>query len=251
MSSPAGRHARGRQPGAPTGESKATEAPSVIQARGLRKEYGDRPALEALDVTIAPGETVALIGHNGSGKSTFLRLTAGLIEASAGSVRVAGAEAGSMPARAALSYVGDQPSFYDDLSVRDHLEYVARLHGVADWEEIADALVEHLGIAHRMDDLPSTFSRGLRQKAAIALGFVRPFDVIVVDEPFVGLDLAGRDALVELLDQARTDGAAVVVATHEVAFAAGAPRTLVLADGVLVYDGSDGESAAREHLGER
>ena len=90
--------------------------------------------------------------------------------------------------------------FYDDLSVWEHLEYIARLHGTEDWEQQAVDLVEMVGLTPRVDDLPTTFSRGLKQKAAIAMAFVRPFDVMLVDEPFVGLDRTGREALLELFD---------------------------------------------------
>jgi ABC-2 type transport system ATP-binding protein len=222
---------------------------SMMHATQLAKDYGDRPALQPIDLTISPKEVVALIGHNGSGKSTLLKLAAGTLSPTSGSITVAGAEAGSLPARAAMSYLADSPTFYDDLSVWEHLEYVARLHGVDDWESTATALVDHLGLTDRADDLPQTFSRGLRQKAALTLGFVRPFELLVVDEPFVGLDEFGRGALLELLDQAAIDGATVVVATHELSFAERAARVVVLADGAIVHDGPDGLDAARQHLG--
>ena len=89
----------------------------------------------------------------------------------------------------------------------EHLEYVARLHGRDDWEQDAADLLGHLGLYERADDLPVTFSRGLRQKTALALGLIRPFELLLVDEPFVGLDAAGKAALLELLDEAHGDGA--------------------------------------------
>ena len=112
-----------------------------------------------------------------------------------------GHPAGSLPARAALAYLSDSPTFYEDLSVWEHLEYVARLHGHEDWEQDAADLLDHLGLYDRADDLPTSFSRGLRQKASIAMAFIRPFDVLLVDEPFVGLDASGKAALMELLDR--------------------------------------------------
>jgi ABC-2 type transport system ATP-binding protein len=222
---------------------------SMLETRQLAKDYGDRPALQPLDLLIPAHEVVALIGHNGSGKSTLMKLAAGTLSPSSGEVIVAGHPAGSQPARAALSYLADSPTFYDDLSVWEHLEYVARLHGVEDWEETSTALLDHFGLAARKDDLPVTFSRGLRQKAALTLGFVRPFELLMVDEPFVGLDEFGRGALRELLAQAAIDGATVVVATHELSFAERAGRVVVLADGAIVHDGPDGLEAARRHLG--
>jgi ABC-type multidrug transport system ATPase subunit len=213
---------------------------AAVRTDRLTKAYGDLVALAPLDLEIAEGERVAVVGHNGSGKSTLLRLAAGLLDASGGDVRVAGFASGSLEARAALSYIGDHPSFYDDLSVWEHLGYVARLHGVTEWEEQALALLQHLGIEHRRDDLPFRFSRGLRQKAAIALGFVRPFEVVMVDEPFVGLDAAGKLAFVDLLQQAHQDGGTVVVATHEPAFLDEVDRLVALRDGEVSYDGPPG-----------
>jgi ABC-type multidrug transport system ATPase subunit len=146
--------------------------------------------------------------------------------------------AGSIEARAAVSYLSDNPTFYEDLSVWEHLEYVAGLHGVRDWDQHAADLLGHLGLYERADDLPNRFSRGLRQKASIAIAFIRPFEVLLVDEPFVGLDANGKQALLELLDEARSDGATLVVATHELAFVDRVERCVALRDGTVVHDGA-------------
>jgi ABC-type multidrug transport system ATPase subunit len=219
--------------------AKAKKAPprGALHADGVSKVYGDRPALAALDLHVPYGEAVALVGHNGSGKTTFLRIAAGLIEPSDGTVLIDGHPAGSLPARAAMAYVSDSPTFYEDLSVWEHLEYVARLHGHDDWEQDGADLLDHLGIYERADDLPTSFSRGLRQKASIALAFIRPFDVLLVDEPFVGLDAAGKTALLELLAEAQNDGRTLLVATHELSLLDRVSRCVALRDGELLYDG--------------
>ena len=211
--------------------------PPAIEVTGLAKAYGDAPALAPLDLTIPAGQRVALIGHNGSGKTTLLRMLAGLLDPTDGDIAIGGLQPGSVAARAAVSYLADQPVFYDDLSVIEHLEYVARLHGVDEWRARADDLAARLGLTGRIDDLPTTFSRGLRQKAAICLAFVRPFDVLLVDEPFVGLDTPGRTALLELFDDAHALGSTVVVATHELTTVAASDRVVALRAGELVYDG--------------
>ncbi len=215
---------------------------AALVADGVAKRYGNAVALEPLELTVTTGERVSLIGHNGSGKSTLLRLCAGLIEPSEGTIAVAGHPAGSLAARAQLSYLGDQPVFYDDLSVWEHIEYVARLGGNGQWVPRATELVERLGLAQRTDDLPASFSRGLRQKAAIALAFVRPFSLMLVDEPFVGLDVSGRRALLELLLDAQHVGVTLVVATHELATISASHRVLALRDGELVFDGTPDEA---------
>jgi ABC-2 type transport system ATP-binding protein len=229
-------------PAAKSGTRSAPPAPkrptgALLWAAGLTKEYGDLPALAPVDLTIRPHEAVVLIGHNGSGKTTFLRMAAGLLEPSGGVIELDGHAAGSVGARAAVSYVSDNPTFYEDLSVWEHLEYVARLNGRDDWDQDGADLLGALGIYERADDLPVTFSRGLRQKTALALGLIRPFQLLLIDEPFVGLDAAGKAALLELLDDAHRGGAALVVATHELDFVQRVDRCVALRDGELAYDG--------------
>lgn len=220
----------------------------ALGVAALTKSYGDRVALGPVDLEVAQGERIALIGHNGSGKTTLLRIAVGLLDASTGRVEVRGRPAGSVQARRAVSWLGDTPTFYDDLSLLEHLEFIARMHGVVDWSPRADALLERLGLVDRRDDLPTTFSRGLRQKSAIAMAFVRPFNLMLVDEPFVGLDVTGREALLALLDEAAAEGAAQMVATHDLAFVERVGRVVALRDGVIIHDGAppdDGAALAR------
>jgi ABC-2 type transport system ATP-binding protein len=210
----------------------------LLVAHDVAKAYGDLVALEPLSLSVEPGEVVALVGHNGSGKSTFLRLAAGLLDATDGWIEIACEPAGSTVACATTSFVPDDPVLYDDLSVREHLTYVAALYGEPPGEDDQETLLDRLGLTHRADDLPARFSRGLRQKASIALGLIRPFRLLLVDEPFVGLDSSGRAAMLELLDDAREHEAAVVVATHDPSFVERATRCVALRDGRLVHDGA-------------
>ena len=240
-----------KPPSAQKGESSSTSRkaepvlPAALIANNVAKDYGDGPALYPLSLRIEEHEKVALIGHNGSGKTTFLRMATGLLEPASGSITVFGQEPGSMDARSKLSYLADAPTFYDDLSVWEHLEYTARLHNMGAWEQKAADLLGQLGIYDRADDLPTRFSRGLKQKAAIAIAFIRPFELMLVDEPFVGLDADGKEALLDLFDQASADGAALVVATHELSFVSRTARTIALRDGSLVFDGESSQAEAR------
>jgi ABC-type multidrug transport system ATPase subunit len=209
----------------------------ILVADEATKAYADLVALSPLSLSMAPGQTVALVGHNGSGKSTFLRMAAGLLELTSGSITVAGAPAGTSEARAAVSFLPDEPVLYDDLSVREHLAYVAALHGVDASGEELDELIARVELSHRADDLPARFSRGLRQKTSIALSLIRPFELLLVDEPFVGLDATGKEALLGILDELHADGAAVVVATHDPGFVERADRCIALRDGEVTHDG--------------
>ena len=219
---------------------------AVLVAHGLERHYGDLTALAGIDVTVRAGELVALVGPNGAGKSTFLGLSAGLLTPSDGSIEVVGSQAGSIDARAATSFLPDSPSLYDDLSLDEHLEYVARLHGAEDWQERAADLLERLGLADRAGDLPVKFSRGMRQKSSIALAFVRDFSLLLADEPFDGLDPGSREAFGALIDDAVAAGAAVVVSTHRADVLERAHRCIALYDGSVSYDGPPGSAELGE-----
>jgi len=209
----------------------------ALEADGLTAAYDDYTALQDVTCRVEAGRVVALVGPNGAGKSTFMRLAAGLLEPSGGGVSIDGHPAGSLDARFLLSYLPDSPALYDDLSLHEHLEYVARIHGVDDWADRAAELLERLGLAARADDPPGGFSRGMRQKASIALAFVRPFGVLLADEPFDGLDPPSRETLDALVAEAAAGGAAVVLATHRVEVVEQADGCLAIEDGRLVYDG--------------
>ena len=209
----------------------------ALELTEVTKAYGDRVALDDVSLSVTRGELVALIGANGAGKSTLLQLAVGLLDPTSGEVLVEAATAGSLDARRSLSYIADEPSLYDDLTVNEHIEYVSRLHGGPARPEAADQLLDLLNLTSRADDLPARFSRGLRQKTAIVLALVRPFSVLVVDEPFVGLDPAGQGALAELLTAAADAGCAVMVATHQLAFLERVDRCIALRDGSVAYRG--------------
>jgi ABC-2 type transport system ATP-binding protein len=210
--------------------------PAALRLCGLRKVYGDVVALDGLDLEVAAGECVALIGHNGSGKTTTVRLAAGQLQPTAGMVVVAGitlTSADVPEARARLAFAPDTPVLYGDLTVGEHLELVALAHELGDpaSERIAE-LLEELGLAGREDFLPGQLSRGLRQKAQLACALLRPFQVLLLDEPVVGLDPPSQRALRKLLRRTAGGGAAVVLTTHQLGFANGlADRAVILEEG--------------------
>ena len=211
--------------------------PPTLQVTDLSRNYDELAALDSVDLALPAGELVALIGPNGAGKTTLLTTAAGLLEPSEGTVRIDGFPAGSLEARSRASYLPDAPVLDDDLSLGEHLEYIGRLHGVDDWLGRGSQLLARLGLAEWTDNLPSQLSRGMRQKVSIALGFIRPFSLMLADEPFDGLDPPSRSTLFELFDEAIGNRATVVVSTHLREVFERADRCLALADGELAYDG--------------
>ena len=208
--------------------------------------------LHGLDLELTDGECVALIGANGSGKSTAVRTIAGLLAPSEGSVRIAGrdphVEPDAQAARAALALVPDTPMLYEDLTVRQHLELVALAHGVADdgAPERIDALLERLDLTARAGFLPAELSRGMRQKTALACALIRPARLLVLDEPVVGLDPPSQALLADVLRDAKGRGVAVLLTTHQMRFADGvADRAVLLGEGEVVDQGSWRDVRAR------
>jgi ABC-2 type transport system ATP-binding protein len=225
--------------------------PPPLEARGVSRSFGALEALRDFSLTIAPGQCVALIGANGSGKSTAVRTLAGLLEPSAGDVRIEGLDPHREPeaqaARARMALVPDNPLLYDDITVREHLELVSVAHGLAGSElaERNDALLDRLGLAHRADFRPPELSRGMRQKAQLACALVRPAVLLLLDEPVVGLDPPSQTLLHELLRERKAAGCAVLFTTHQLGFAEGlADRGVLLSEGEVADAGSYADVAA-------
>lgn len=212
-------------------------SPPALAVDGLCKDYDGRRVLGPVSFTLRPGKVLAVLGHNGSGKSTTLAAVAGVLDPSEGSVHVGDLKL--VPAvdqpeyRRQVAYVPDEPLLFPDMTLRQHGRFVAGAWGVAD--DRLEELLERLGIDHVVDEVPATFSRGMRQKAGLALAFLRPATVLLIDEPFSGLDDAGREAFLELLRQSCAAGAAAVIATHARARVEHfADRALRLEDGTVV-----------------
>jgi ABC-2 type transport system ATP-binding protein len=222
----------------------------LLRTEDIGKDYGDGLGLVSLDLKVGPGELIMLVGPNGAGKSTFLGLTSGLIEPSQGQAWVNGFDIGTIEARAATSFLPDAPVLYEDLSVNEHLEFVARMHNTVDWQDYADDLLDMFNLEERSDDLPSKFSRGLKQKTALLLGLIRPFSLLLIDEPFVGLDSPGQETLVEVLADIAEQGASIICSTHQFDLVPKATRCVGLRDGEKSYDGPASTTKIRELVGD-
>jgi ABC-2 type transport system ATP-binding protein len=228
-----------------------------LAVHGLSRSYGGFEALRDFELVVHAGECVAIVGHNGSGKTTAVRTIAGLLEPTAGVVEVAGSavheEPAGIEARAAMAIVPDTPSLYPDLTVHEHLELVAVAHSAAgdDLDDRIERLLSRLGLEDKRDARPGELSRGMRQKVQLACALVRPHRLLVLDEPVVGLDPSSQHTLRELLLEAKAAGVAVMLTTHQLEFARGiADRAVVLSDGVVVAQGPydeviDGEAIDR------
>ena len=213
----------------------------VLEARGLVRRYGKIPALDGLNLALAPGGAVALLGANGSGKTTALRCMAGELVPSEGEVRVAGADPHAEPegeaARRALAFVADTPVFYRELTVGEHVRLVAAAFDDSEGVDRAETLLAELGLASRLNARPHELSSGQRQKVMLACVHARRFQVLMLDEPVLRLDPGSQGWLRERLSAHARSGVAIVLATHQPRFAKGlADRVVCLDEGRVVAD---------------
>ena len=211
----------------------------LLAARGLRRSFGRVRVLHDIDLTLAPGEALAVAGPNGAGKSTLLRLLAGLMRPTAGEVRVLGrALAGdAAEARRAIGLLSHHSLLYDDLTLAENLTFAARLYGLPRPAEAARAALVEAGLGARAGDLPRRLSRGLLQRAAIARALLHGPRVLLLDEPFTALDAASADRLRDTLRARRSQGLGLVVVTHHLAEVwEVATRVAVMVDGRWVCD---------------
>lgn len=209
----------------------------MITVRNLSKRYGYRLALQGVSLRVRPGEVVALLGPNGAGKSTLLRILATLARPTAGRVELGGfrlpAEASG--ARAALGFLGHQPLLYGELSAQQNLEFFARLYGLPHPAARIAELLEHLGLEHRPSEPVRGFSRGMQQRLALARALLHQPRILLLDEPHSALDRQMAAVLDAILRAAAKDGAAVLVASHDLNRVQGlAQRVEILDKGRLV-----------------
>ena len=212
---------------------------SAIEVVGVWKFYGDFPALREVSFNVEAGSCLALLGRNGAGKTTLLRIIAGLSRAGRGQVRILGGEPREQAARARIGILGHGISLYDELSAFENLRLFGRLYGLADPRKSALAWLERTGLERVRDGLVREFSRGMRQRLAVARAFLHDPSVLLLDEPFTSLDDRAIALLQGLLREAISQGRTVVLSTHQLREALElATQVALLVRGRLAYAGS-------------
>jgi heme ABC exporter ATP-binding subunit CcmA len=189
---------------------------AAIQARGLSKEFGSRWVLRAVHLEVATGQSIALTGANGSGKTTLLRCLASVTRPTEGEVRWFGRPATEDPAaRRLVGMVAHESRLYPHLSLRENLVFAARMCDVSDAANRADQLLHTIGLAARAGSLPRQVSQGMRQRVAVARALVHEPRILLLDEPFAGLDASGRDWLSDLMTSQRVAEVTICFTTHD------------------------------------
>ncbi|MBI3568329.1 MAG: ABC transporter ATP-binding protein [Gemmatimonadetes bacterium] len=190
----------------------------MIEMRGLTKRYGSFTAVDSIDLTVPQGELFGFLGPNGAGKTTTLRMIAGILQPTAGSVRIGGLDIAADPvgAKTKLGFIPDRPFIYEKLTGAEFLRFVAGLFGQAgaDVEHRARELMALFDLEEWRDELVESYSHGMRQKLIVSSAFVHRPDVIVVDEPHVGLDPKSIKILRDLFKEYTRRGHTIMMSTH-------------------------------------
>jgi heme exporter protein A len=211
----------------------------MIQLRHLTKNYGYNPVLRGVDLRVREGEFVTLVGPNGAGKSTLLRIVATLLRPTSGEVRVGG---WPLPSHANLvrrhiGLVSHQSLLYRDLSAAENLLFFARLYGLKDAGERVQAALRQVGLLARQRDPVSTFSRGMVQRLTIARATLHEPDVLLLDEPYTGLDQEAAALMDELLRRETAAGRTILMITHDLGHGLNlSERLVILHHGRIVHE---------------
>ena len=209
---------------------------AAIETASLTRKFGRRAAVRDLTFQLREGECLALFGPNGAGKTTLLRVLAGLLRPTSGTAKVSGvALPGGAAARSVVGLISHQSMLYAPLTALENVEFTAKLYGVRSPRDAAMRALERIRLADRAHSLVRSLSRGMQQRVSIARAIVHAPRVVLLDEPYTGLDEAGASALSDALMALRSDGAALVLVTHHLSEGlALATHTAIMRDGQFV-----------------
>lgn len=217
----------------------------MLQTHHLVKEYKNFRAVDDLSFTIQPGEIVGLLGPNGAGKTTALRCIAGILRPTFGEVQINGYDivTDQSNAKARMAFVPELPSLYELLTVEEHLRFVAMCFNQLErYDRIGDELLDRYHLMEKKKELVATLSKGMRQKLAIACAFVHEANVLLFDEPLIGIDPQGVHEVKAEITRARQAGCAILVSTHLLDTAEKlCDRVIILARGKKQAEGTLGE----------
>jgi ABC-2 type transport system ATP-binding protein len=225
----------------------------ALQLRSLRKAFG-RPAVDGIDLNVRRGELYALLGPNGAGKTTTLRIVTGPLAPDSGQVEVLGIDLASNPgaAKQKMAYLPDDPLLYGKLKPTEYLEFVAGLWGIApeDAEPRARRLLDWLDLSKHAHELTEGFSRGMKQKLALAGALIHEPELLILDEPLTGLDAAAARQVKDLLVSHVAQGGTVILTTHILEVAERlAQRIGIIRQGRLIAEGTLAELRERTRGG--
>ncbi len=216
----------------------------MIEVKGLVKSFGPTMALRGVNLSVPDGQFVTLVGPNGAGKTTMLRILATLSRPTAGLVKIEGRELpkGATEIRGCIGLVSHQTLLYGDLTAEENLRFYGRMYDVPDLETRITQVLEQVGLAHRRHSPVRTFSRGMQQRLAIARAVLHGPSLMLLDEPYTGLDQDAAARLEAVMSTVGTEGRTVVMTTHDLERGlAVADRVVILAKGRVAFEAQRSE----------
>jgi heme exporter protein A len=220
----------------------------ALESEDIRKTFGHFTALAGITLNVERGEFLALFGRNGAGKTTFLKVAATLVRHTHGKLRVEGVDIGDEPERARrhIGFLSHNTYLYRDLNPVENLRFFARLYGLANPDARIESLLDRVGLGRRKSDIVRGFSRGLHQRLGIARVMLHDPSLILLDEPYTGLDANAVGTLNQMLDEASAAGKTIILTTHDIEQGLrSATRAAIIDRGKVVFTGSAKDSAIR------
>ena len=221
----------------------------ALESEDIRKTFGHFVALTGITLSVKRGEFLALFGRNGAGKTTFLKIAATLVRYTYGKLRIEGIDIREEPekARRHIGFLSHNTYLYRDLNPIENLRFFCRLYGMPDSEERILSLLDRVGLRRRASDPVRAFSRGLHQRLGIARVMLHDPSIILLDEPYTGLDANAVEILNQILDQAWAAGRTIILTTHDLEQGLrSATRAAIIDRGKIVFDGAAKDQAVRD-----
>ena len=220
-----------------------TDGERLLVCSDLRKTFGQRTAVDGVSFHIGRGETYGLLGPNGAGKTTSISMICGLLERDGGEVTVAGraVDVSAVDAKAAIGFVPQDLAIYPDLSARENLRFFGKLQRMSGrtLDERVDAVLELTGLTERADDATDDYSGGMKRRLNIGIGLLHEPQLLILDEPTVGVDPQSRNAILESVDHLRAGGMSILYTTHYMEEAERlCDRIAIIDEGVILAEGT-------------
>ncbi len=221
----------------------------AVEAYGISKTYGHFPALRSIDLKVPLGVSVTLFGRNGAGKTTFLKIAATLAKPSSGTLSIHGFDIEQKPedVRRSIGLLSHNTYVYRDLTPRENLAFFSKLYGLDNTPDYIDGLIQRVGLHRRRNDAVRSFSRGLLQRVGLARVMLHNPRVLLLDEPYTGLDANAVEILNRMLDEAVAEGRTVVLTTHDIELGLrSAGHAHIIDRGKIVHSGEGTDPGLRE-----
>jgi heme exporter protein A len=221
----------------------------ALESEDIRKTFGHFTALAGVTLNVERGEFLALFGRNGAGKTTFLKIAATLVRHTHGKLRIEGVDIGEEPAQARrhIGFLSHNTYLYRDLNPVENLRFFARLYGLRNPDIRIESLLHRVGLRRRASDPVRGFSRGLHQRLGIARVMLHDPSLILLDEPYTGLDANAVEILNQMLDEASAAGKTIILTTHDLEQGLrAASRAVIIDRGKIVFTGPAKDQAIRD-----